>query len=63
MQNEIYIPNLLRSENIRKINSNDEESINYINMFMISYNQVIDNCKEKRNIDDSDIKEIEKLIS
>ena len=43
--------------------TNDEESINYINMFMISYNQVIDNCKEKRNIDDSDIKEIEKLIS
>ena len=29
--------------------TNDEESINYINMFMISYNQVIDNCKEKRN--------------
>lgn len=34
MQNEIYIPNLLRSENIRKINSNDEESITDIPYFL-----------------------------
>lgn len=37
MQNEIYIPNLLRRENIRKINESDKESITDI-PYILNFN-------------------------
>ncbi len=43
--------------------NNNEESIKYINNFLNKYNDIIDKCIKKRNIDDNDIKDINNLIS
>ena len=37
MQNEIYIPNILRRENIRKLNPSDQESITDI-PYILNFN-------------------------